>query len=129
MGIGGRIVEFDEFRLLGVGDLWAGKADMRSLSDLPQDKPWVILSHNPDTVDKISKLPSRPLMLAGHTHGGQVELPWLTDYVMKKVSILGYKKGMYRHEHADEFVTVGTCLVGVPFRFRVTPTIDIIVVI
>ncbi|UHT63844.1 metallophosphoesterase [Acinetobacter lwoffii] len=126
MDIEGQIVEFDEFRLLGVGDLWAGKADMRSLPDLPQDKPWVILSHNPDTVDMIPKLPMRPLMLSGHTHGGQVELPWLTNYVMKKVSILGHKKGMYRHEHADVFVTVGTGLVGVPFRFRVPPTIDII---
>ena len=42
------------------------------------------------------------------------------------VSILGHKKGLYRHEHADVFVTVGTGMVGVPFRFRVPPTIDII---
>jgi len=124
--IEGQIVEFDEFRLIGIGDLWAGKADMRFLPDLPQDKPWVILSHNPDTVDMVPQLPKRPLMLSGHTHGGQVELPWLTDYVMKRVSSLGHKKGLYRHEHADVFVTVGTGLVGVPFRFRVPPTIDII---
>ena len=126
MDIEGQIVEFDEFRLLGVGDLWAGKADMRYLPDLPQDKPWVLLSHNPDTVDMVPKIPSRPLMLSGHTHGGQVELPWLTSYVMKKASILGHKKGLYHHEHADVFVTVGTGMVGVPFRFRVPPTIDII---
>ena len=124
--IEGQIVEFEEFRLIGVGDLWAGKADMRFMPHLPQDKPWVILSHNPDTIDMVPALPSRPLMLSGHTHGGQVELPWLTDYVMKKVSILGHKKGLYRHEHADVFVTVGTGMVGVPFRFRVPPTIDII---
>ena len=124
--IEGQIVEFEEFRLMGVGDLWAGKADMRFMPHLPRDKPWVILSHNPDTVDMVPALPSRPLMLSGHTHGGQVELPWLTDYVMKKVSILGHKKGLYRHEHADVFVTVGTGMVGVPFRFRVPPTIDII---
>lgn len=126
MDIEGQIVEFDEFRLIGVGDLWAGKADMRAMPQLPQDKPWVILSHNPDTVDMVPALPHRPLMLAGHTHGGQVQLPWLTDYVMKKVSILGHKQGLYRHEHADVFVTVGTGMVGVPFRFGVPPTIDII---
>lgn len=126
MDIEGQVVEFDDFRLIGVGDLWAGKADMRFMPELPQDKPWVILSHNPDTVDMVPKLPQRPLMLSGHTHGGQVELPFLTDYVMKKVSILGHKKGLYRHEHADVFVTVGTGMVGVPFRFRVPPTIDII---
>lgn len=124
--IEGQIVEFDEFRLLGVGDLWAGKTDMRYMPDLPQDKPWVILSHNPDTVDMVPQLPTRPLMLSGHTHGGQVELPWLTNYIMKKVSILGHKKGLYQHENADVFVTVGTGMVGVPFRFRVPPTIDII---
>ena len=126
LDIEGQIVDFDEFRLLGVGDLWAGKTDMRYMPDLPQDKPWIILSHNPDTVDMVPKLPTRPLMLSGHTHGGQVELPWLTDYIMKKVSILGHKKGLYQHEHADIFVTVGTGMVGVPFRFRVPPTIDII---
>ena len=126
MDIEGQVVEFNEFRLIGIGDLWAGKADMRFMPDLPQDKPWVILSHNPDTVDMVPALPSRPLMLSGHTHGGQVELPWLTDYVMKKVSILGHKKGLYRHEHADVFVSVGTGMVGVPLRFRVPPTIDMI---
>ena len=45
MDIEGKIVEFDGFRLIGVGDLWAGKADMRYMPELPQDKPWLILSH------------------------------------------------------------------------------------
>lgn len=126
LDIEGQMVDFDEFRLLGVGDLWAGKTDMRHMPDLPQDKAWVILSHNPDTVDMVPKLQYKPLMLSGHTHGGQVELPWITDYVMKKVSILGHKKGLYYHENANVFVTVGTGMVGVPLRFRVPPTIDII---
>ncbi|WP_436660017.1 metallophosphoesterase [Acinetobacter sp. P1(2025)] len=125
--IEGKIVEFDEFRLIGVGDLWAGKANMRYMPELPQNKPWLILSHNPDTVDMVPELPTRPLMVSGHTHGGQIELPWITNYIMKRVSILGHKKGFYTHEHADVFVTVGTGMVGVPFRFRVPPTIDIIV--
>lgn len=126
MDIEGKIVEFDDFRLIGVGDLWAGKADMRYMPDLPQDKPWLILSHNPDTVDMVPNLPTHPLMLSGHTHGGQVELPWLTNYVMQKVSILGHKRGLYHHENANVFVSVGTGMVGVPFRFRVPPMIDII---
>lgn len=126
MDIEGKIVEFDDFRLIGVGDLWAGKADMRYMPELPQDKPWLILSHNPDTVDMVPELPTHPLMLSGHTHGGQVELPWLTSYVMKKVSILGHKRGLYVHENANVFVSVGTGMVGVPFRFCVPPMVDII---
>lgn len=124
--IEGKIVEFDEFRLMGIGDLWAGKADMRLMPDLPQDKPWLLLSHNPDTVDMVPKLATRPLMLSGHTHGGQIDLPWITNTVLKRVSMLGHKQGFYHHQHADVFVTVGTGMVGIPFRFRVPPTIDVI---
>lgn len=121
-----QIIEFDEVRLLGVGDLWAGKADMQKLPDYPQDKLWLLLSHNPDTVDMVPALPTKPLMLSGHTHGGQIELPWLTNYVLKKVSMLGHKRGYYVHDTANVFVTVGTGMVGAPFRFRVPPTVDIL---
>ena len=121
-----QVVEFDEIRLLGIGDLWAGKADMSQLSSLPQDKLWLLLSHNPDTVEMVPQLPTTPLMLSGHTHGGQINLPWLTNYVLKKVSILGHRQGYYEHQHANVFVTAGTGMVGAPFRFRVPPTIDIL---
>ncbi|GAB3054004.1 metallophosphoesterase [Acinetobacter apis] len=124
--IEGQMIEFDHFRMLGVGDLWAGKSDMSFMPNLPQDKPWVIVSHNPDTIDLVPQLPTRPLMLSGHTHGGQVELPWFTDHMMRKISILGHKRGLYVHENADVYVTVGTGMVGIPFRFRVKPTIDLI---
>lgn len=121
-----QVIEFDEIRLMGIGDLWAGKTEMKHLPELPQDKLWLLLSHNPDTVDMVPALPTKPLMLSGHTHGGQIELPWLTNYVLKKVSILGHKRGYYQHENANVFVTVGTGMVGAPFRFRVPPTIDIL---
>lgn len=126
LDIENKIIEFEEVRLLGIGDLWAGKASMQMLQDAPQDKLWLLLSHNPDTVDLVPPLSSKPLMLSGHTHGGQIELPWLTSYVMKKVSILGHKSGYYQHKNANVFVTVGTGMVGAPFRFRVPPTIDIL---
>lgn len=124
--IEGKIIELDEIRLIGVGDLWAGKADMQLLPELAQDKPWVIVAHNPDTVAQVPDLPYRPLMLSGHTHGGQLELPWLTDYVLNRVSLLGFKKGLYQVKNAQVFVTVGTGLVGLPLRFRAPPTIDIL---
>jgi predicted MPP superfamily phosphohydrolase len=121
-----QIIEMDEVRIIGVGDLWAGKANLDALPQLPQDKHWLIVAHNPDTVSLVPPLPNRPLMLSGHTHGGQIELPWITDYVMKKVSLLGYKKGLYQAENAQVYVTIGTGLVGVPLRFRAAPTIDIL---
>lgn len=123
-----KVIEFDAFRLVGVGDLWAGKADMQFICSLAQDKPWIIVSHNPDTVAMVPNLPNHALMLSGHTHGGQVEIPWFTTKMMQGKSTLGHKRGLYQHQHADVFVTVGTGMVGVPFRFRVKPTIDLITV-
>ncbi|RDF69599.1 phosphohydrolase, partial [Acinetobacter baumannii] len=58
--------------------------------------------------DMVPNLPNRPLLLSGHTHGGQVELPWVPNYILKKVPILGHKRGVYSHEHSDVFFTVGT---------------------
>lgn len=121
-----QIVEMDEVRLMGVGDLWAGKADLDHLPELPQDKHWLLLAHNPDTVALVPPLVNRPLMLSGHTHGGQIELPWITSFVMRQVSEMGYKRGLYQAENAQVFVTIGTGLVGIPLRFRAPPTIDIL---
>ena len=106
-------LNFDDYSLVA-GE--AGKCDLAiGITHAPYLR--ILDAMNKDNLDVI---------FAGHTHGGQIELPWITTYIMKKVSILGHKKGFYTHEHADVFVTVGTGMVGVPFRFRVPPTIDII---
>lgn len=123
----GHMVEFDQVRLLGTGDLWAGKADLHALRDLPQDKPWLVLAHNPDTVDHIPDgLPNRPLMLSGHTHGGQVDIPWLTAWALRKESKYGFQVGLYDMVKAQVYVTAGTGMVAVPFRCGMPPTIDVL---
>ena len=120
------IIEYDDFRLVGVGDLWAGKAQFDVITDLPQDKPLLILAHNPDTIDLVPDLPNRPLMLSGHTHGGQVFIPVLTDFVLKQHSVHGHRYGLYHHAQGDVLVSAGTGLVGAPFRLGVPPVIDVI---
>lgn len=121
-----QMLEYKDLRILGVGDLWAGKTELQQITQYPQDRPWLIISHNPDSVADVPALPYRALMLSGHTHGGQIEIPFLTSFIMKKVSKLGYKKGLYQHQNADVFVTAGIGMVGIPFRFCVPPTVEII---
>jgi hypothetical protein len=125
--IEGESIEFEQFRLMGTGDLWAGKANLDHLADAPQDKPWLVVAHNPDTVDYLPlHLPFRPLMLSGHTHGGQVYLPYLTAWALKKGSVHGYRMGLYQHPRAQVFVTAGTGMVAAPFRCGVPPCVDLL---
>lgn len=63
-------------RLAGVGDLWSGFFDPAStLPEGLERLPTVLLSHNPDSVTRFEGR-SWDLMLCGHTHGGQINLPF-----------------------------------------------------
>jgi uncharacterized protein len=67
--------------LVGLGDWWAGEMrPAQAFRNLPADKgvPTVLLSHNPDTKDELRDY-SWDLMLSGHTHGGQLSLPFIGE--------------------------------------------------
>ena len=61
--------------LVGIEDLREGSPDLhKGLQSVPLDAPTILLSHNPDIIETAAA--SRAdLILAGHTHGGQVVLP------------------------------------------------------
>lgn len=61
----------------GLGDLWSGELDLRAaFAEVPPTATTILLSHNPDTKTIAAARPWQ-LMLSGHTHGGQIRLPWL----------------------------------------------------
>jgi len=64
------------FDLVGLGDLWSG--EMLPVKAFPalSSKRVVLLSHNPDTKDLLQDY-RWDLMLSGHTHGGQLVLPYI----------------------------------------------------
>jgi predicted MPP superfamily phosphohydrolase len=65
--------------LCGVGDLWEDLQDYRrALGGLAAEMPRLLLSHNPDVAEERDFVRSGlrvDLMLSGHTHGGQINLP------------------------------------------------------
>jgi len=65
-----------ELFLAGVDDLWFNSNLPRALRSIPRGRPVVLLSHNPRIVAAAAHY-SVDLVLSGHTHGGQVRLPFL----------------------------------------------------
>jgi predicted MPP superfamily phosphohydrolase len=69
-----------------------------------QDKPMLLLTHNPDSYYGVPSLKQPFVMLAGHTHGGQVNLPYATEKILKIVTQQGYQRGWYALEQGNQFL-------------------------
>jgi len=71
-----RMLEHDggRLRVSGFGDPWSRQFDARAFHPRPGEAT-LVLSHNPDTAPELAER-GAGLVLAGHTHGGQVRLPF-----------------------------------------------------
>jgi uncharacterized protein len=100
--------------LTGVEDLWSRVCDVgQAFGESHPDWPRVVLAHNPRTIDHLGGRRC-DLMLSGHTHGGQVNLPRLGRVTLgRKARRLA--AGMYRLDKALLYVNKG---VGFGFRVR-----------
>jgi predicted MPP superfamily phosphohydrolase len=107
------------FWLVGVGDLWEGHPDVGgSFAQVRDDAPVIALTHNPEI---FPRMPARAsLVIAGHTHGGQV---WLLP---GRPSMRGhhYLAGPIVEGGRHLFVSPGIGTSILPFRFRVPPEIS-----
>jgi len=107
--------------IAGVDDLLEGHADVAAaLQEVPDNAIVILLSHNPDVVlDPNAERAS--LVLAGHTHGGQVVLPGL-GAVHTQGTHLKRKRpaGWFRRGAIRLFVSRGAGE-SVPLRFLARP--------
>jgi hypothetical protein len=56
--------------------------------------PTIALAHNPDSVDKLKNTDVK-LLLADHTHSGQVNIPLLVDWALRGATDGNFKQGLY----------------------------------
>lgn len=113
-----------EIEVVGLSELWAGAQD-RSLLEKRGARPRLALVHNPDTILHLRPREAVDLMLAGHTHGGQINIPFLTCIIMPG-SCRVTRYGLVEQERGLVFVTSGTGMVGLPMRLAAAPRIDVI---
>ena len=85
----------------------------------------VLLSHNPD-VFPVAARQGYNLMLAGHTHGGQVTVEILDQSINPARFFTPYVYGLYRSETAAAYVTRGIGTIGLPTRIGAPPEISVL---
>jgi uncharacterized protein len=125
------------FWLCGLGDQWAfagrdrhvsgDRFDFNGVDDLPgtlakvtDDAPVVMMVHEPDV---FATMPERvALTMAGHTHGGQVQLFGYAPIVPSRYG-MRYVYGHIRERDRDMIVSSGLGCSGLPVRFGRPPEI------
>lgn len=126
----GRSDEKSALCIAGVGDLWEDPPLYDSAFDaVPSTMPRLLLSHNPDVAEEKDLLQRNPridLMLSGHTHGGQVSIPFLGPIVTPSRYGERYASGLVQGPICPVYINRGIGTTIVPMRMRVRPEIAVI---
>jgi hypothetical protein len=103
------------------GDWTARDLQLRSLEllakTLPDDGPTVLLVHRPEAFRQASRL-GFPLVLAGHTHGGQISLPFPGGQLNPARILTPLVRGLYRRDDSILYVNRGVGMAGPRIRFN-----------
>lgn len=119
------IAYFKELQIIGLNNMLPDRksfdmhatADSETIEDalnklkIKKDSPTIVLHHRPDGV-KYMQENGANLLLAGHTHAGQV-FPF--TFIAKLM--FGYNRGLYKYDTMDIHVSEGTGTIFTPIRF------------
>ncbi len=109
----------------GLGDCWEDSpGDELCFANADAKDCKIALAHNPDTADLPLSVPI-DLFISGHTHGGQVNLPFLRE-MAAPINNKAYLHGLVKTPSSQVFISRGIGCTGIPLRFRCTPEIAIL---
>ncbi len=115
----------DALWLAGLDDWLLARADLAALlAALPRQGTAILLGHEPDFADEVAALGRFDLMLSGHSHGGQIALPFLGPVYVPR-GARKYPRGLYRVGDMALYTNRGLGTIGVPIRFCARPEITV----
>lgn len=113
--------------LTGIDDCFFGSGRSFDLSSLPTDTYNLVLCHEPDLFAE-SDQSALDLLISGHTHGGQVRLPFLGELILPALGRF-YPMGHYESDNArgsQLFVSRGLGTSKMPIRFLCMPEVALL---
>jgi uncharacterized protein len=113
------------FWLSGVDDVLGKTADLdKTLRVVPTGEATVLLAHEPDYADRVMRHPV-DLQLSGHSHGGQVRLPFLPPIYLPDLA-RKYVWGLYKVGELTLYTNAGIGTVQIPVRLNCPPEVTLI---
>jgi hypothetical protein len=111
----------------GIADPLSNKPDLDLAVPASPDGPVLLMCHAPDYADNVlahARGALVDLMLAGHSHGGQVRLP-IVGALHRVDGGRKYVQGLFRLGQMQLYVNRGIGTVGLPFRLNCPPEITL----
>ncbi len=113
------------FWLGGVNDVLSETSNLdRTLQPVPGDEATIVLAHEPDYADYVSRY-AVDLQLSGHSHGGQVRLPFIRPLYLPELA-RKYIWGLYKIGALTLYTNPGLGTVALPVRLNCPPEITLL---
>jgi uncharacterized protein len=110
--------------IAGVNDVWAKRDRLdQVLAALPSEGAAILLAHEPDFAEQSAATGRFDLELSGHSHGGQVKLPFVKRIVPPLAN--KYPIGQYKVGNMIQYTNRGVGMSGLPLRFNCRPEITV----
>lgn len=96
-----------------------------ALAEVPMDAFKLLLVHTPEMIAEAAAA-EMDLYLCGHTHGGQICLPWLGAVLVNASCPRKYTRGVWRYGDVQGYTNAGIGSSGVAVRFNCPPEVGVI---
>jgi len=119
-------IKENNINIIGLDDSIFGTFDKETIVSLLDENYYnIIISHEPDVAEYFLQY-STDLFLAGHSHGGQVNLPFIryTPLLAQK-----YIRGLYgidNYRQTKIYVNIGLGTSTIPMRLMAAPELTVI---
>lgn len=120
-------IYFEEYNLTvtGIDDALFGEPHFYSINQYFMDDAYnILLCHEPDVIKYIENY-NFDLTISGHSHGEQINLPFMDDYILPQLA-KSYVRGLYELDtdrSGKIYVNKGIGTSKIPLRFRARPEI------
>jgi len=117
----------DRMWLVGTDDPYFGHADLdASFKGVPDTAFALVLTHAPEAFEELAQRPAARLVLAGHTHGGQVRLPFIGAVRVPSRYGTRFARGLFKLGDTLFYVNAGMGMSHLPIRFLCRPELTFI---